>query len=188
MGCGVGSTAARMRGFVPPFCMSVLLRELIHLPEHVHRGDFVLKLTEGVQRATETLENYVVTPQLADAFDQALGLIRAATENGTSKACYLHGSFGAGKSHFMAVLLLLLEQNAEARSKEGLEAVVARHNAWTQGRRFLMVPYNVLGANSLEEAILAVTWTTLPAVTQKRPCRGFTGPTPCSPTRDACAG
>ena len=34
-----------------------------------------------------------------------LGMIRAGIEGRTSKAAYLHGSFGSGKSHFMAVPL-----------------------------------------------------------------------------------
>ena len=44
-------------------------------------------------------------------FDNALGFIQSALEPPTSKAAYLHGSFGSGKSHFMAVLHLLLKGN-----------------------------------------------------------------------------
>jgi DNA replication protein DnaC len=54
--------------------------------------------------------------------------------------CYLHGSFGSGKSHFMAVLDLILAGDRNARSIKELSNVIERHNAWTQGRRFLMVP------------------------------------------------
>jgi len=41
-----------------------LIKELIDIPEHVQRGDFVLRLSEGVDRAEETLRDYVVTPEL----------------------------------------------------------------------------------------------------------------------------
>ena len=43
-----------------------LLRDLITIPERVHQGDFVLKLSEGVSdaHAEETVKNYVVTDQL----------------------------------------------------------------------------------------------------------------------------
>lgn len=51
-----------------------LLKDLINIPERVHQGDFVLKLSEGVTHAEATLRDYVVTPQLVDAFDNALGL------------------------------------------------------------------------------------------------------------------
>jgi len=51
-----------------------LIKELIEIPERVHQGDFVLKLTEGVKQAEATLGHYVVTPQLARAFDESLAL------------------------------------------------------------------------------------------------------------------
>ena len=85
-----------------------LISDIFDIPTQVHQGDFVLRLSEGVQRPAETLRTYVVTPQLAICFDQALQLIRSALESSSSKGAYLHGSFGSGKSHFMAVLTLLL--------------------------------------------------------------------------------
>src|SRR5690606_1669568 len=111
------------------------------------------KLTSGVAHADETLQSYVVTPQLVDCFDQALSLIRSAVETGSSKASYLHGSFGSGKSHFMAVLSLLLQGHPAARSVPELAKVVTRHNAWTEGKRFLVVPNHLIGAINLESAI-----------------------------------
>lgn len=96
--------------------MPTYIKDLINLPDRVRRGDFVLKLAEGVSRPEETVSNYVVTPQLAEAFDRALDLICAGVQANTSKACFLHGSFGSGKSHFMAVLNLILEGNPTARS------------------------------------------------------------------------
>lgn len=47
--------------------------------------------------ADETLGNYVVTPQLNTCFNDALTFIKQAVQGGTSKAAYLHGSFGAGE-------------------------------------------------------------------------------------------
>jgi chromosomal replication initiation ATPase DnaA len=93
-----------------------LISELIELPERVRKGDFVLNLSKGVTEPDKTLEQYVVTPQLVACFEDALGFIKSAVEAVSSKACYLHGSFGAGKSHFMAVLHLLLEHNAADRT------------------------------------------------------------------------
>ena len=129
------------------------LRDLIHIPERVHQGDFVLKLSEGVNHADATLRDYVVTPQLVDAFDNALGFIKQSIATSGSKAAYLHGSFGAGKSHFMAVLNLLLAGNLQARSTPELADVVAKHG-WTIGKKFLLVPYHMIGAKDMESAIL----------------------------------
>jgi hypothetical protein len=133
-----------------------LLRDLIHIPERVQTSDFVLKLSEGVsdERAAATISSYIVTPQLAKAFDQTLRFIQGAVEGRSSAACYLHGSFGSGKSHFMAVLDLLLAGNSKARGLPELTAVVNAHDPWLAGKRFLMVPYHMIGARDLESAIL----------------------------------
>jgi hypothetical protein len=131
-----------------------LLRELIDIPERIHQGDFVLRLTEGVQQTKATLDTYVITPQLRVAFDEALGLIGAALGDGRSRASYLHGSFGSGKSHFMAVLHALLRGELDARSRTELADALARHT-WLGEKRFLLVPYHLIGAESLEAAILS---------------------------------
>lgn len=75
-----------------------LISELLVLPDRVRKGDFVLNLSKAVTEPAQTIENYVVTPQLVTCFDDALTFIRSAVEARNSKACYLHGSFGSGKS------------------------------------------------------------------------------------------
>ncbi len=134
--------------------MTTYLKELINIPERVHQGDFVLKLSDGLKAADATLADYVVTPELARCFDDALSFIQSAIASRSSKAAYLHGSFGSGKSHFMAVLSLLLSGNAKARSIQPLAETVAKHNAWTEGKRFLLVPYHMIGSRTMESAIL----------------------------------
>ena len=134
------------------------LKDLIDIRDHVGRGDFVLRLSEGVTDPVGTVKHYQVTPPLVKNFDEALGLIKGALTgpNGrtSSKAAYLHGSFGSGKSHFMAILYLLLHGDANARSIPELAEVITKHNAWTQGKKFLMVPFHLMDAKNLESAIL----------------------------------
>lgn len=134
--------------------MTTYIKDLIDLPERVHGGDFVLKLTEGIRNPEDTLKPYVVTEQLRTSFDDALDFIRSAVQSNSSKATYLHGSFGSGKSHFMAVLHLILESHPAARSKQGLEGVVAKQASWIEGKKFLLVPYHMIGQPSMEAAVL----------------------------------
>jgi hypothetical protein len=54
----------------------------------------------------------------------------------------------------MAVLHLLLAQDAGARAIPKLSGVVAAHDRWLAGRRFLLVPYHLIGAESLDAAVL----------------------------------
>ncbi|MGN9811549.1 BREX-2 system ATPase PglY [Micromonospora sp. BQ11] len=131
-----------------------LLREFIDIPERTSTSDFVLKLADSVADADATLRDYVVTDRLLGNFDEALGLIRSAVEGHASKAAYLHGSFGSGKSHFMAVLHALLRGEAAARGRDELAPLVAKHSVWLDGRKFLLIPYHLLDARSLEQRVL----------------------------------
>lgn len=97
---------------------------------------------------------YIVTPELKECFDNALTFICSALQTNTSKASYLHGSFGSGKSHFMAVLHLILRGNPTARSIPELASVITKHNEWLGGKRFLLAPYHMIGAPDMESGIL----------------------------------
>ncbi|NMR20263.1 DUF6079 family protein [Cellulomonas fimi] len=130
----------------------MLLRDVFTIPEKVDSSDFVLQLEPGVAAAERTLGDYVVTDALATAIDDALGLVQRTVEAGTSKGAFVHGSFGSGKSHFMAVLHLLLTGNTTARAMPGLQHVVAQREA-VLNTRLLAVDYHLLGAESFESAL-----------------------------------
>lgn len=135
-----------------------LIKDLIDIPERVQKGDFVLNLSTGLAEVAvaDTLAQYVVTPQLQKSFEDALGFIKSTVDGNQNrqKGAYLHGSFGSGKSHFMAVLNLLLQGNAQARAINELAPVVAKNDSWLQQRNILLVPYHMIGAASIEAGIL----------------------------------
>jgi len=137
----------------------MLLKEVIEIPKAVHDGDFVLKLAEGVadeDALRQTADQYVVTPRLVENFREAMRLIGDAVENNQSKAAILHGSFGSGKSHFMAMLHLLLQRHPAARAKPMLGPIVQESDAWNTGdKKYLLVPYHMIEKTSCEQAILA---------------------------------
>lgn len=131
-----------------------LIKDLIEIPERVQKGDYVLRLAEDVGRPDVVLDKYVVTDELRDCFDNALTFIQSSLQSNTSKGSYLHGSFGSGKSHFMAVLHLILQGNTAARAIPELAPVIAKHNHWIGGKKFLLVPYHMIGAHDMESGIL----------------------------------
>jgi hypothetical protein len=53
----------------------------------------------------------------------------------------------------MAVLNSLLRHEAAARAIPELGPVVAKHDGWLAGHRFLLVPYHMIGARSMEAAL-----------------------------------
>ncbi|MFJ4771568.1 hypothetical protein ACIP88_21085 [Streptomyces uncialis] len=132
-----------------------VLRDVLDIKEDVHAGDFKIELSKGFTGSSAgTVGEYVVTPQLGGQFDTALKLIRGAVRKNISYAAYLHGSFGAGKSHFLSVLHAVLNGDPATRAKPRLREVIAEHDEWLRGKKFLMVPYHLVGAANLDSALL----------------------------------
>ncbi len=126
-----------------------LLRDLIRIPESVEEGDFVVRAAEAAD-----LGSYVVTDQLKDSFADALKMVEHALATGRSQAKFLHGSFGSGKSHFMAVLREILHHNRQVRAVPGLDEVAADTDRWLPGKKLLTLTYHMLDAQSVEQAVL----------------------------------
>jgi predicted ATPase len=118
----------------------------------VHQGDYVLKLTEGLAKPEETAALYVTTPKLVDAFDRALGLVGDALRSGQSKATYLHGSFGSGKSHFMAMLSLLLQGHEAAWRVADFHPLRPKH-PFAGKQKLLELHFHMIVADSLESKL-----------------------------------
>jgi len=135
--------------------VSVLLRDVLDIPPAAGEEDYVLRLTDGVDatRIAATIGEYVVTPDLVQAFDAALGLVAEAMTTGVSRGAFLSGSFGSGKSHFMAVLYALLRHNPAARAKQELQPAVARHDTVLRDARVLPLAFHLLAAKSMEAAL-----------------------------------
>nr|WSZ99319.1 PglY protein [Streptomyces sp. NBC_00857] len=132
----------------------LFLRDVIDIKGDVHAGDFKVELSGGFSESAARVGEYVVTDQLKEAFGSALGIVRAAVRSGNSHAAYLHGSFGSGKSHFLTVLHAILNNDPAARAKPRLQEVIAEHDSWLRGKRFLMVPYHLVGSSDLDSALL----------------------------------
>ncbi|TVQ96613.1 MAG: hypothetical protein EA398_15790 [Deltaproteobacteria bacterium] len=129
-----------------------LWKDLIHIPETVHRAEFVVDLAGGIDRPDEIVESYVITPNLVEAFREGLELVDRAVRTGKSVASFLHGSFGSGKSHYMAMLYLLLKGHEGARARPELARVVADFDHLSQ-KNFLLVPYHMVGKESMEHGV-----------------------------------
>lgn len=126
-----------------------LLRDLIHIPTSVGEADFVMRASGDAG-----LGHYVVTDDLRQNFAEALSMIGHAVSTGRSQAKFLHGSFGSGKSHFMAVLREILRHNPDARAVRNLAEPVGQADPWLEGKRILTLSFHMLEARSVEEAVL----------------------------------
>ncbi|WP_210686514.1 DUF6079 family protein [Mycolicibacterium sp. GESEQ-9] len=136
--------------------MSVLLRDVINIPERVGSDDYVLRLTDSTDDDTHiaaTLDEYVLTDSLRENFIAALDLVADALRKNTSRAAYLTGSFGSGKSHFMAVLYALLGNHPAVRVPK-FQDLTGHYDGALAGKKLLRLTYHLLGATTLEQAVL----------------------------------
>lgn len=136
--------------------MTVLLRDVIDITERVGSDDYVLRLTDSTDddaHIRATLDAYVLTDSLRENFDAALDLVADALKQNTSRAAYLTGSFGSGKSHFMAVLYALLGNHPAVRTPT-FQALTGHYDGALAGKKLLRLTYHLLGATSLEQAVL----------------------------------
>ncbi|MBZ5710078.1 hypothetical protein [Nannocystis pusilla] len=132
--------------------MSTQIRDLFQLPAEIRPMDFTVVLADGISRPEDTVATYRVTPALQRAFTQSLDLVATALRDGRSQAAYLHGSFGTGKSHFMALLSLLLAGDRHAWSLPELASLRSGH-PWTGERELLQLRLHMLDQPSFEGAI-----------------------------------
>lgn len=130
-----------------------LLRDVFNIPEH--EGDtFVLKLAESVgeDQVTTTVRNYVVTDDIAHNLGSALSYVEKALSSGANQGIYLSGSFGSGKSHFMAVLYALLSGAPVTREIPELQPLVTRHEKAVKAN-LLQLPFHFLDSRSIEDTL-----------------------------------
>ncbi len=146
------------------------LRDVFTIPEQSGTDDYVLRLSSSVEsdRIEQTLRDYVVTPELARAFDQALGLVSEAQRSGENKAAFLEGSFGSGKSHFMAVLHAVLAGNPSARNRPDLQPVIGRHPD-LDGVNILRLTFHFLDSDNIEATLFTQYLDQIAALHPDRP-------------------
>ncbi len=132
----------------------MFLRDAISIPEHVSASDFVIKLDAGVEQAESTIHQYRVTEKLAVAFDVALASLASALTSGGDRGSFVHGSFGSGKSHFMAMLHLLISGNPSARALPGLQHAIASNEVALKAQ-VLTLDFHLIGAASFEDALFS---------------------------------
>ena len=139
--------------------MTPLVHDLLDLPSAVRKGDFVQGLADGIARPELTLRDYAITPKIVQSFQAALSILQSALDDNRSQAVYLDGSFGSGKSHFMAVLALMLQDDPTPWRRPELHALRTPH-PWIGQKKLVQLPIHMLDAQDMESKILGayVRW------------------------------
>lgn len=117
--------------------MSMPIRDAYHLPapEDIRALEFVVRLRDGDASAPEAkrlVDDYVITPAVRKELPLILDAMKQVFDRGEEYGRFVHGSFGSGKSHFLTMLAMLLENGSPAWQKFG--AIVNAHGESQQAK------------------------------------------------------
>jgi len=136
------------------------IHDLLELPEAIRKGDYVQGLVDGIRHPDRTVANFAIPPRIVQTFEHAMSIVGSALKTGRSQAAYLHGSFGSGKSHFMAVLHLMLANHPAPWKRPELHSVRSQFG-WIGEKKLLQLPVHMIGASSIEDQVFSsyVRWS-----------------------------
>lgn len=132
--------------------MTLTIAESFDLParEDITALGFVVRLREpGDPEADRQLvEEYVITPAVARELPVIVSSMRHTFRARGDLGRFVHGSFGSGKSHFLAFLGLMLENAEVAWTKDDrtVRELAGEHRGWIGEARLLVVRLHMLTA------------------------------------------
>ncbi len=133
--------------------MPLTIAEAFDLPaaHDISALEFVIRLEDphDEQRNARLVRDYVLTPKVAEALPDIFAAMKHMGDRGEELGRFVHGSFGSGKSHFMALLGLLLEGHRGAWDKVARDKKVLdeSYEAWVGGLQPLVVRLHLLTVN-----------------------------------------
>lgn len=141
--------------------MTLTITQAFDLPraEDIRAMGFVIKLREaepGSEEVRQLVGDYVITPAVEQELPRILDDMKQVFDRGEEYGRFVHGSFGSGKSHFMTMLAMLLDNVPAAWDKfrsllcthrdelaaKGREA--PDHASWIPEARLLVVRIHML--------------------------------------------
>ena len=135
--------------------LSQTVNSVFDLPPAVPPCIVKIQDFDAEQVIQENVRDYVITPNVGIALKKLVDrIIASCVRQEAGQGHYLHGSFGSGKSHFMSILGLMLENNPVVWAKESdiLRDIRNTHQAWLQEHPILVIPVYMLGQSSLRMA------------------------------------
>ncbi|QRK05237.1 hypothetical protein JQX13_34270 [Archangium violaceum] len=137
------------------------ISEAYNLPsrEDLTALGFVVRLdVPGQEEKRRLVDEYVFTPAVRQSLPVIFEGMRHALARGEPLGRFIHGSFGSGKSHFLSMLGMLLEDEPLAWGKQDalVRELEGQHRAWVRDAKLLTVRLHMLseaGGSTFDRAI-----------------------------------
>lgn len=123
-------------------------RDIFDLPLAIPRCIVKIQDFDDEQTLQENIRDYVMTDRVAAEMARLVDRIVTSCErHEAGEGHYLHGSFGSGKSHFMAILGLILQNHPAIWNKDhpGIKALQSNYGSRLNKNRILVIPVYMLG-------------------------------------------
>lgn len=124
------------------------IRDVFDLPPTIPRCIVKIQDFDDEKMLQENIRDYVITETVAGEMERLVDrIVASCVRHEAGEGHYLHGSFGSGKSHFMAILGLILENNPAIWTKDHptIRAIRERHGDWLAEHPLLVIPVYMLG-------------------------------------------
>lgn len=124
----------------------MLIRDIVPLPE---RPETVITMDDAVtKKRKETIKNYVITRNVETLLSRILNYLTM----GVGQGFWVLGSYGAGKSHFMSFMTLLL-QNEDNCWIELNPDVRSKYQKKLREKKYLTVNFTLTEVNDFKEKL-----------------------------------
>jgi len=131
------------------------IRDAFDLPPTIPRCIVKIQDFDDEHTLQENIRDYVITDTVAAEMERLVDrIVASCVRHEAGEGHYLHGSFGSGKSHFMSILGLILQDNPAIWAKDHptIRALRERHGAWLAEHPMLVVPVYMLGQKTSLQA------------------------------------
>lgn len=126
----------------------LVIRDIFDLPPAIPRCIVRIQDFDDKQTLQENIRDYVLTDRVAAEMARLVDRVVTSCErHEAGEGHYLHGSFGSGKSHFMAILGLILRSNPAIWTKDhpAIQSMAAKYRDGLTAHPILVVPVYMLG-------------------------------------------
>lgn len=135
---------------------TLTISDIFDLPADVPACIVKIQDFDDPETLRQNVRDYVISDTVGQEMERLVErIVHSAVRQESGTGHYLHGSFGSGKSHFMAILGLVLQNNAAVWEKEhpAVQRIHDKHGQWLAQNPVLVIPVYMLGQDSLQNAV-----------------------------------